>query len=216
MDQAPLFEVVPAQSATDEQRMAAAVILSAHWRKDPATRAAEISKSTNSFPLHLILLRRASAAAPAVAIGHCRLTKVDGTEQPAALVESGLFSWTLHLSDVVAVIVDPAERSKGLGRLLMTAAEKTAKELRLRSVTRWLTPLSRLGYKVMYLNTKDKMGFYAHLGTASCTSPLTFTRLHRVRTSQFARSQRSLDQPRTGARLFCAACTVVDSRAAIA
>ena len=135
MDQAPLFEVVPAQGVTDEQRMAAAVILSAHWRKDPATRAAELSKSTNAFPLHLILLRRASAAAPAVAIGHCRLTKVDGTEQPAALVESGLFSDALRIGDAIAVIVDSTERSKGLGRLLMTSAEKAAKELRLRYLT---------------------------------------------------------------------------------
>jgi hypothetical protein len=98
MDGSPSFEVVPSQSVTDEQRMAAAVILSAHWRKDPATRVAELNKSTDALPLHLILLRSMARESPSVAIGHCRLTRVDGTGESAALIESGLFITVAHIS----------------------------------------------------------------------------------------------------------------------
>ena len=91
MEEPPQFEVVSAQSITDEQRMAAAVILSAHWRKDPASRVAELSKSMDTFPLHLVLLRRSMKDGAAIAIGHCRITRVDGTGEQASLIESGSF-----------------------------------------------------------------------------------------------------------------------------
>nr|XP_054759697.1 N-alpha-acetyltransferase 80-like [Lytechinus pictus] len=71
-------------------------------------------------------------------VGYCRLAKVISDDK-SVLVES--------------VVVDKKRRGQGLGRCVMEMAEQHA---------------AKAGFHRMYLCTKDKQGFYQHLGYSFC------------------------------------------------
>ncbi|XP_022083069.1 N-acetyltransferase 6-like isoform X2 [Acanthaster planci] len=82
--------------------------------------------------------KREIGSDPSAVIGYCRLAKVISVPS-SVLIES--------------VVVPKNLRGQGLGRQLMELAETHAK---------------MQGFTTMYLSTKDKQDFYAHLGYEFC------------------------------------------------
>lgn len=114
-------------------------------------------QSCDHLPLHLLLLLSSpsiselheSGEEELSVVGHAKLSLVstgEEEEERAALVES--------------VIVDQRLRGAGLGRMLMREIEKIARKVEC---------------NVLYLSTKDQVGFYVRLGFEKCpnrVSPL--------------------------------------------
>jgi len=104
---------------------------------------ASLEKSNEDLPLHLALIispqQQQEEEAP-VLIGFSSLAKVVDPALPGSVF-------------IENVIVDPAQRSKGYGRVLMEKTEQVAR---------------KLGYTVSYLSTTDKEMFYAHVGYEVC------------------------------------------------
>ncbi|KAK3787236.1 hypothetical protein RRG08_055959 [Elysia crispata] len=84
-------------------------------------------------------------------LGFSKISAVQGIKD-AGLVES--------------VVLREEDRGKGLGRVLMNLTEEYG---------------HRLGIRIMYLSTKDKEGFYSHLGYEKCQPVLSLGQnAHRV------------------------------------
>uniref|UniRef100_A0ACB8EIA4 Uncharacterized protein n=1 Tax=Sphaerodactylus townsendi TaxID=933632 RepID=A0ACB8EIA4_9SAUR len=119
-------------------------LINEEWKRSRASRIHSLQRSSEDFPMCLVLIRTARPAEetaegkPAKSqcqlLGHARLSRVVG--QPKSLF-------------VETVVVSKAIRGKGYGRKLMEAVENYAK--------------SR-GYRCLHLTTHDKQHFYAHLG----------------------------------------------------
>ncbi|XP_054833332.1 N-alpha-acetyltransferase 80 [Eublepharis macularius] len=119
-------------------------LINEEWKRSRTSRIHSLQKSTENFPMCLVLIRIPRAAEEATErkltqsqcqlLGHARLSRVVG--QPKSLF-------------VETVVVSKAIRGRGYGRKLMEAVEHYAK--------------SR-GYNRLHLTTHDKQHFYAHLG----------------------------------------------------
>nr|XP_056718088.1 N-alpha-acetyltransferase 80 [Euleptes europaea] len=119
-------------------------LINEEWKRSRTSRIHSLQRSTEDFPMCLVLIRTARAVeeaaegkpakSPCQLLGHARLSRVVG--QPKSLF-------------VETVVVSKAIRGKGYGRKLMEAVESYAK--------------SR-GYSLLHLTTHDKQHFYAHLG----------------------------------------------------
>ncbi|XP_074860954.1 N-alpha-acetyltransferase 80 [Carettochelys insculpta] len=121
---------------------ACAELINEEWKKSKTARMVSLQKSTDNFPLCLVLVKAPRSAAAAAGgkpvntelLGHARLSRVVG--QPESLF-------------VETVVVARALRGQGYGRKLMEATERYAR--------------SR-GFRHLHLTTHDKQHFYAHLG----------------------------------------------------
>ncbi|XP_025060138.1 N-acetyltransferase 6 [Alligator sinensis] len=123
---------------------ACAELINEEWKKSKTSRIYSLQKSTDSFPLCLVLIKTQRTAEGATVgkmvetqlLGHARLSRVVG--QPESLF-------------METVVVSKALRGKGYGRKLMEATERYVR--------------SR-GFRRLHLTTHDKQHFYAHLGYA--------------------------------------------------
>ncbi|XP_024049397.1 N-alpha-acetyltransferase 80 [Terrapene carolina triunguis] len=140
-----LLTAVPLHQRPDLVEVCAELI-NEEWKKSKTSRMYSLQKSTDNFPLCLVLIKtqRATEAAEegkmakTQLLGHARLSRV--VSQPQSLF-------------VETVVVSRVLRGQGYGRKLMEATECYAK--------------SR-GFRHLHLTTHDKQHFYAHLGyTAS-------------------------------------------------
>ncbi|XP_062977158.1 N-alpha-acetyltransferase 80 [Elgaria multicarinata webbii] len=123
---------------------ACADLINEEWKRSRASRLHSLQRSTEDFPLCLVLIRTPRtveetadgkmAKSPSQLLGHARLSRVVG--QPKSLF-------------LETVVVAKALRGKGYGRKLMEAVESYA--------------MSR-GFRCLHLTTHDKQHFYAHLG----------------------------------------------------
>ncbi|XP_043563667.1 N-alpha-acetyltransferase 80-like isoform X4 [Chiloscyllium plagiosum] len=119
---------------------ACADLINEEWKRSKASRIHSLQKSSNCFPVCLVLIRTLKNAGrprnetKGQLVGHSRLSHVVGKP-------TGLF--------VETVVVAKEFRGKGYGRKLMEATEAYAK-LR--------------GFNTLYLTTHDKQHFYSHLG----------------------------------------------------
>lgn len=114
---------------------ACAELLREEWGKSRASRLHTLQRSSDSFPICLLLLQsRGTAEATCQLVGHVRLSRVAGRPH-------GLF--------VESVVVARALRGQGYGRRLMEATEQWARAR---------------GFSCLHLTTHDKQHFYAHLG----------------------------------------------------
>ncbi|XP_051873389.1 serine/threonine-protein kinase WNK4-like isoform X3 [Pristis pectinata] len=119
---------------------ACADLINEEWKRSKASRIHSLQKSSNSFPLCLVLKKilndvgNTNNENKSLLVGHSRLSRVVGKS-------TGLF--------VETVIVAKEFRGKGYGRKLMEATEAYAKHR---------------GFKTLYLTTHDKQDFYSHLG----------------------------------------------------
>ncbi|KAM6387091.1 N-alpha-acetyltransferase 80 [Pluvialis apricaria] len=120
---------------------ACAKLLGEEWGKSRASRLHTLQRSSDAFPICLLLLRsqgptEASAAqeGPCQLVGHVRLSRVAGRP---------------HDLFVESVVVARALRGQGYGRQLMEATERWARAR---------------GFSCLHLTTHDKQYFYAHLG----------------------------------------------------
>uniref|UniRef100_A0A8C4Y4F9 N-alpha-acetyltransferase 80 n=1 Tax=Gopherus evgoodei TaxID=1825980 RepID=A0A8C4Y4F9_9SAUR len=136
-----LLTAVPLHQRPDLVEVCAELI-NEEWKKSKTSRMYSLQKSTDSFPMCLVLIKtqRATEAAEerkmgkTQLLGHARLSRV--VSQPESLF-------------VETVVVSRALRGQGYGRKLMEATERYAK--------------SR-GFRHLHLTTHDKQHFYAHLG----------------------------------------------------
>ncbi|XP_067854612.1 uncharacterized protein [Heptranchias perlo] len=123
---------------------ACADLINEEWKRSKASRIHSLQKSSNGFPVCLVLIRtlknvgKTRNETKGQLVGHSRLSHVVGKS-------AGLF--------VETVVIDKEFRGKGYGRKLMEATEAYAK-LR--------------GFKTLYLTTHDKQHFYSHLGYVLC------------------------------------------------
>uniref|UniRef100_A0A8C8RSW8 N-alpha-acetyltransferase 80 n=1 Tax=Pelusios castaneus TaxID=367368 RepID=A0A8C8RSW8_9SAUR len=125
---------------------ACAELINEEWKKSKTSRVHSLQRSTDNFPVCLVLIKTPRAAEAAAVeklaktqsqlLGHARLSRV--VSQPESLF-------------VETVVVSRELRGQGYGRKLMEATEHYAK--------------SR-GFKHLHLTTHDKQDFYAHLGYA--------------------------------------------------
>ncbi|XP_067417308.1 N-alpha-acetyltransferase 80 [Emydura macquarii macquarii] len=125
---------------------ACAELINEEWKKSKTSRVHSLQRSTDNFPVCLVLLKTPRAVEAAAEgkppkpqsqlLGHARLSRVVG--RPESLF-------------VETVVVSRALRGQGYGRKLMEATECYAK--------------SR-GFRHLHLTTHDKQHFYAHLGYA--------------------------------------------------
>ncbi|XP_072328996.1 uncharacterized protein [Scyliorhinus torazame] len=119
---------------------ACADLINEEWKRSKTSRIHSLQKSSNSFPVCLVLIRTPkNDCNPRIEtkgqlMGHSRLSHVVG--KPTALF-------------VETVVIAKELRGKGYGRKLMEATEAYA-QLR--------------GFKTLYLTTHDKQHFYSHLG----------------------------------------------------
>lgn len=119
---------------------ACADLINEEWKRSKASRIHSLQKSSNSFPVCLVLKKIVKDAGSTTnenrsqLVGHSKLSLVVGKS-------AGLF--------VETVVVAKAFRGKGYGRKLMEATEAYAKNR---------------GFKTLYLTTHDKQDFYSHLG----------------------------------------------------
>ncbi|XP_062441408.1 N-alpha-acetyltransferase 80 [Rhea pennata] len=120
---------------------ACAQLLGEEWGKSQASRLHSLQRSSDAFPICLVLLRSwgpaelpAAEKSPCQLLGHVRLSRVVGHP---------------HSLFVESVVVPRALRGKGYGRKLMEAMEKYARAQ---------------GFHRLHLTTHDKQHFYAHLG----------------------------------------------------
>ncbi|XP_044880746.1 N-alpha-acetyltransferase 80 [Mauremys mutica] len=136
-----LFTAVPLHQRPDLVEVCAELI-NEEWKKSKTSRMYSLQKSTDNFPMCLVLIKtqRATEAAEegkmakTQLLGHARLSRV--VSHPESLF-------------VETVVVSRALRGQGYGRKLMEATERYAK--------------SR-GFRHLHLTTHDKQHFYAHLG----------------------------------------------------
>ncbi|XP_007061890.2 N-alpha-acetyltransferase 80 [Chelonia mydas] len=140
-----LLTAVPLHQRPDLVEVCAELI-NEEWKKSKTSRMYSLQKSTDNFPMCLVLIRtqrdteaaEEGKMAKTQLLGHARLSRV--VSQPESLF-------------VETVVVSRALRGQGYGRKLMEATESYAK--------------SR-GFRHLHLTTHDKQHFYAHLGyTAS-------------------------------------------------
>ncbi|XP_007888426.1 wiskott-Aldrich syndrome protein family member 2-like [Callorhinchus milii] len=119
-------------------------LINEEWKRSKASRIHSLQKSSNNFPVCLVLLRPLKIAdgtgskTKSQLVGHSKLSRVVGQA-------SGLF--------VETVVVAKEYRGKGYGRKLMESTEAYAKFR---------------GFKTLYLTTHDKQYFYFHLGYTLC------------------------------------------------
>ncbi|XP_078399360.1 uncharacterized protein LOC144681556 isoform X3 [Cetorhinus maximus] len=119
---------------------ACADLINEEWKRSKASRIHSLQKSSNCFPVCLVLIRtlknvcNSGNETKGQLVGHSRLSHVVG-KRTALFVET--------------VVIAKEFRGKGYGRKLMEATEAYAK-LR--------------GFKTLYLTTHDKQHFYSHLG----------------------------------------------------
>ncbi|XP_078270274.1 uncharacterized protein naa80 isoform X2 [Rhinoraja longicauda] len=119
---------------------ACADLINEEWKRSKASRIHTLQKSSNSFPVCLVLKKILKDAGStsienrSQLVGHSKLSLVVGKS-------TGLF--------VETVVVAKEFRGKGYGRKLMEATEAYAKNR---------------GFKTLYLTTHDKQDFYSHLG----------------------------------------------------
>ncbi|XP_048462651.1 N-alpha-acetyltransferase 80 [Rhincodon typus] len=119
---------------------ACADLINEEWKRSKASRIHSLHKSSNCFPVCLVLIRTVKNVdnprneTKGQLLGHSRLSHVVGKP-------TGLF--------VETVVVAKEFRGKGYGRKLMEATETYAK---------------RRGFNTLYLSTHDKQHFYSHLG----------------------------------------------------
>jgi len=149
-------------------------LLNSEWPRSETTRKEYLGKSCDILPLHLILvansasshnnnnntdanvdstkdnsnvnsnndIARATDNNLPFVLGHSCILKVD--EKPnCGLLES--------------VVVLNSEQGLGYGRIIMQLTEEIA---------------VKMGLEALYLSTKDKQGFYSHLGFTNC-DPVT-------------------------------------------
>ncbi|XP_069792623.1 uncharacterized protein [Narcine bancroftii] len=119
---------------------ACADLINEEWKRSKASRMHSLQKSSDSFPVCLVLKKilknvgNTNNEKRSHLVGHSKLSRVVGKS-------SGLF--------VETVVVAKELRGKGYGRKLMEATEAYAKHQ---------------GFKTLYLSTHDKQDFYSHLG----------------------------------------------------
>uniref|UniRef100_G1KI36 N-alpha-acetyltransferase 80 n=1 Tax=Anolis carolinensis TaxID=28377 RepID=G1KI36_ANOCA len=117
-------------------------LINEEWKRSRASRIHSLQRSSDSFPLCLVLIRTQRPVEETAEgkqnqsqlLGHARLSRVVG--RPKSLF-------------VETVVIAKSLRGKGYGRKLMEAVESYAK--------------SR-GFCHLHLTTHDKQHFYAHLG----------------------------------------------------
>ncbi|KAM7170225.1 LOW QUALITY PROTEIN: N-alpha-acetyltransferase 80 [Macrochelys suwanniensis] len=137
-----LLTAVPLHQRPDLVEVCAELI-NEEWKKSKTSRMYSLQKSTDNFPMCLVLIKtqRAAEAAEEEMVktqpGHARLSRI--VSHPESLF-------------VETVVVSRALRGQGYGRKLMEATECYAK--------------SR-GFRHLHLTTHDKQHFYAHLGYAA-------------------------------------------------
>uniref|UniRef100_A0A8C3XHR7 N-alpha-acetyltransferase 80 n=1 Tax=Chelydra serpentina TaxID=8475 RepID=A0A8C3XHR7_CHESE len=139
-----LLTAVPLHQRPDLVEVCAELI-NEEWKKSKTSRMYSLQKSTDNFPMCLVLIKTQRAAEAAEEgkmvktqlLGHARLSRI--VSHPESLF-------------VETVVVSRALRGQGYGRKLMEATECYAK--------------SR-GFRHLHLTTHDKQHFYAHLGYAA-------------------------------------------------
>ncbi|XP_033639700.1 N-alpha-acetyltransferase 80-like [Asterias rubens] len=114
-------------------------LLNAQWPRSKAARLHSLDKSRDELPYSLVMVANEQGRSSPAVIGYCRLVRVISMPS-SVLIES--------------VVVPEHLRGKGIGRQVMEMAETHAKSQ---------------GYTTMFLNTKDKQGFYSHLGYEFCS-----------------------------------------------
>ena len=133
---------------SDEPNLAdgAARLLATQWPSSGVTgrRSALMAHCRKAkqqeLPCHLLILDDEGDAESPKVIGHCRL-------QPACENADG-FS-----AAITSVVVDPAYRGKGIGRMLLKHAEET---------------VAGMGFGYLYLWTHDAQAFYLACGYSEC------------------------------------------------
>ena len=123
-------------------------ILEEEWPHEKSLREQRKRTMTedgkDSLPCHLVLAtsttKRCNGISPVSVVGHAKLQKGDGRGDGSCAV-------------IYSVVVKKQCRGQGFGRILMEKCEDYAMSC---------------GMSYMYLSTKDRLGFYEHLGYQRC------------------------------------------------
>eukprot|EP01104_Vermistella_antarctica_P006732 TRINITY_DN17439_c0_g1_i1.p1 TRINITY_DN17439_c0_g1~~TRINITY_DN17439_c0_g1_i1.p1 ORF type:complete len:275 (-),score=30.02 TRINITY_DN17439_c0_g1_i1:88-912(-) len=162
-------------------------ILNEQWPRSTQSRLISFVKSSEYLPVHLafavndsgdgvdVSIPRSTLQDPGmeasdddpsvVIVGHSQLSEVQRDSSNDSDVGSGAADSDGDGSGrsskealITSVIVDGALRGMGYGKQVMLSTEQYAQSV--------------LGIDVLYLSTKDKQSFYAHLGYVEC-GPVT-------------------------------------------
>ncbi|XP_032781872.2 N-alpha-acetyltransferase 80 isoform X2 [Daphnia magna] len=112
-------------------------LLNDEWPRSKTARLRSIESSNPNLPISLIMVSNTTTGKGDV-IGHAKIARLP-FEPASCMIES--------------VLINPANRGKGFGKLLMEECEKLA---------------VKLGFSTAVLSTHDKQQFYQKLGYEFC------------------------------------------------
>lgn len=154
------------QVLTNEYIEATARLLNSEWPRSLGQRceslrplAAKENSTQLRIPVSLILLDRENTNR---VVGHASLVSIS--------VLDNIESNSTNLTFLISLIIDEEYRGKGLGKIMMNLVEDYLIAYRTQPS---MFVDQELDCEYLYLNTKDKQEFYAHLGYISI-GPINF------------------------------------------